>query len=232
VIRVVVGRREVGKTTLALYMARQIRRRAIFDPRGLIRPATGKAYVVTTVPNFRQSFAELVDGDIAELIFTPAGSLPAAFDAFADEVRQFVDDMPAQPLAVLVDECSFVSSEIEEKEHPFQWVLRCSRREVVQVIVTCHRPVDVPISLRAIADQWLLFAVRQEHDLRVVRERCSSAVADAVQTLPPRHFVEWDDSVGRARRFSFPETWYVPLRDGKYTAEFAPSLSLESEFED
>jgi hypothetical protein len=76
--------------------------------------------------------------------------------------------------------------------------------------LTCHRPVDVPTTLRALADFWYVFAMHQEHDLEVLRSRCSSETADVARVLGGRSFVGWDHRCG-LQAYENPASWYVNL---------------------
>jgi hypothetical protein len=203
-IYLVFGRREQGKTTLAYWMARRAGPRLIFDPRGLIRLRS----TVTHRIDLREAADELRAGERAEVVYTPyEDDLATAFTRFCGLARRWVFDDPRRPLAVLVDEVAFVSTD----DLAFQWLLRCSSRSIVHVFVTGHRPVDVRPNVRAIADHWLLFAMRQEHDLQVLDERCSVEAVREVRTLQPRQFVQWDDTQARHKVFKNPQEWYIDL---------------------
>lgn len=207
-----IGRRGMGKTTLAYKMTLKISRRLIFDPRGMIR-ANPDAIVVVDIEDMRGAVREVQAGTIEELVFTPSGDLDTAFEAFAEELRRWIVTTPGLAVAVLIDEASF----IDQKSKHFQWVVRCSPVDTFHTLMTCHRPLDIDTTVRAIADHWLIFQCRQEHDLKVIRERCSFEVADEVQRLGPRHYVHWNDAratlaVNRNGGTGTPSDWYVPLR--------------------
>lgn len=207
-----IGRRGKGKTTLAYRMTRKIPRRLIFDPRGMIR-ANVDAVITTTRSEMVRAVREVQRGEYDEMIFTPSGDLDEGFHAFANELRRWIVTTPELPVAVLIDEASF----IDQKSKHFQWVVRCSPVETFHILMTCHRPLDLDTTVRAIADHWLIFQCRQEHDLKVIRERCSPEVAAEVQRLQTRHFVHWDDgraimSINRFGGTGGPNDWYIPLR--------------------
>jgi hypothetical protein len=212
-----IGRRRRGKTTLVVYMARKVPARMVFDPRGLV--GGPGSFLVTRAADLPESMDRLYAGEIAEVVFTPADdNFQGAFRAFADAGRQWVQGAPLKPLAIVVDEISFVSLD----EPAFQWVLRCSDPAIVHVLLTCHRPMDVPVGIRAIADYWCLFQARQEHDIKVIDERCSPAVARAVRGLEGRAWVLWDEGRAAAATYADPKVWYVPLR----VERAAPAVDL------
>jgi hypothetical protein len=207
VIYLSLGRREQGKTTLALYVVRHFPARVIFDPRGIID--TPDALIVRDAADLEFAMEELAARATSEVIYAPAeNDLDEAFEAFALAVKQWVlDQSPRRHLAVLVDEASFVDLEIGA----WQWVLRCAPRLTVHLALTVHRPVDVPVIVRTLADHWLVFRTREERDLRVVAERCGADVAALAAELPDRAFVRWDDQRARMEVVRESARWYVPL---------------------
>src|SRR5688572_9700551 len=102
-----IGRREMGKTTLATWMALRAPQQLIFDPRGLIRPPG--ATVVTTGRDLETAVDDLLDNHTNCVVYTPTGKIQTAFDLFAREVKQWVTTNPHRPLAVVVDELGFVN---------------------------------------------------------------------------------------------------------------------------
>lgn len=216
-----IGRREQGKTTLGYYMVQRVTQRAIFDPRAMIRPGGARSVVVRADIELAPAFDALQDREIDEIIYTPPGNVQDGFALFSSELYAWVAGMPARPLGILVDEAGFVNLEIDH----FLWVLRCSRRDVVMIVVTCHRPIDISTSIRAIADTWLLFPMRQEHDLRIIEQRCSPAVARQLEKLKPRQFVLWDDARAEWKLYGDPTRWYVRLADPVASTDAASPLS-------
>ena len=222
-IRLIIGRRQRGKTTLAYYMAAKCPQRVIFDPRGMIRakPDTG---VATTMRTFKTGFEQLQAGELRELIYTPSDdNFQKAFQYFCRCIKTWIVAEPNRPLAVVIDELAFVNP----NEPAFLWMLRCSEPKVFHIFVTCHRPKDVSTDMRAIADQWFLFQCRQEHDLSVIEDRCSAGVANAVQRLEGREFILWDDDKATMTIFKKSEPWHVDLKPSSPT----PSLVELSELD-
>lgn len=210
-VYLVIGRREQGKTTLAYWMASRSPRRLIFDPRGMMggRRYTNSAALETACDELAAGTLLTENGHpTGEVVFTPFGDVHAGFAAFAGEVQRWVLHTPDVPLAVLVDEVSFVHP---ERVSAFMWAVRCCRRDTVDFLVTAHRPADVDTDIRAVTDHWCLFAIRQEHDLAVIKERCTADVLRRVQALEPRQFIQWDDAKGEARIFADPSVWFIEL---------------------
>jgi hypothetical protein len=206
-----IGRRERGKTTLAYYQASKVKRLFVFDPRGMIqRP--GSARVKRAAELRDVAFPALMDNEIREVIYQPQeDDIQAAFATFSRLAKRWITELPDEPLAVMVDEISFVNL----NEPAFQWVLKCCASDRVHIFLTCHRPADVPVNVRSIADRWCLFQCRQEHDMTVIEERCSPEVAQAVRRVEGHQFVMWDDAKAEVRIFRDSEKWHVKLKDGR-----------------
>jgi len=207
-IWLVIGRREQGKTTLAMSMALRVPARLIFDPRGMIRPDAPRA---ETPAELDEAMDDLFEGRVAEVRFTPRGDVEEGFVAFATAAAAWVRADVTRPLAVVVDEAGFVPR--SNRVAPFMWLCRCSRRDTIQIIMTAHRPLDISTSVRAISDHWLIYPCRQEHDLRVLEERCSESAMRAIARLKDRQFLAWDDAHTTSRLYEDPAAWYVNLSD-------------------
>lgn len=205
-IYLAIGRRERGKTTLVFSLARKLPQRIVFDPRRQIEVASPRA----TIPDQIEEWIDrMFEGrDIPELLIVPAGHPQPAFDVLADAAQRWIEADPTRPLALVLDESRFM----DLSRDSFQWVLRCAPRSMVHVFLTAHRPSDIPTDVRAIADQWLIFHSTQEHDLRVIRDRCGDACADHVARLAAYEWVQWDDGKGEYRLHRDPRVWYTPLR--------------------
>ena len=202
-----IGRRGQGKTTLALYLARKSARRFVFDPRGLVEQTPGDRLKTSSPTLIAQGVDRVVEGQIPELVITPILEPQTAFNALINELYEWLKRDPKASFALVIDELRF----LPDLETPqFEWLLRCSQPDRVHVILTCHRPADIPVNVRAIADQWLIFRVTQEHDLKVIAERSQRAAA-AARHLNKREFVAWDDASGEFKVFRRPDQWFVPL---------------------
>lgn len=206
------GRRELGKTTLAYYLAQKCPYRVIFDPRGMIA-IQGTGVRVTSIEGLKGIADQMDDpkAPLTEIIVTPRTDVQATFDACARLVESWAQDYPNKAHAIMfvVDEARFVNL---QESAAFGWILRAAPRDLCHVIITAHRPADIPTDVRAIADHWLLFRFAQEHDLKVIGERCGTKVAGEVSRLKPYQYVHWDDGVGKASTNLNSAGWFVPLR--------------------
>lgn len=208
------GRRELGKTTLALYLVRTMPARVYFDPRGLL-PATGTRVTLPddVGPAFDQLWERVQRQGDGELTFTPRGNVQRFFDLVCAQMQRWIEEPNAPRIAFLVDELRFVNTDGDA----FDWVMRCAPRSDVTIVGTAHRPVDVSVHMRAIADVWCVFQMSQEHDLKVLSEK-SPALALKAARLHPREFVAWDDTTATLTEYHDPRLWYVPLAAERMTA--------------
>jgi hypothetical protein len=220
-IYVNLGRRRQGKTTLTAHMSRKVPARLIFDPRGLMQFGT----TVHSRSALALAFEDLAEGTRQEIVYTPDQDLQAEFIAFSRYCRVWAVKHGQRPLAMVVDEAAFVDTDIED----FLWILRCSDPTRHHVFVTAHRPSDLSTRLRAIADHWLLFATRQEHDLAVINQRCGANVSRRVAQLQPREFVHWDDALGVYKHYPqrVAQSWHVPLGATSQQRSAASGSGLE-----
>jgi hypothetical protein len=206
----VLGRRGHGKTTLAYYLARQARRILVFDPRGGIRHAEASEHsdVATNPMQLRKGVNFLLTGDLTELIFTPDEDPKTGFVLFCREAARLMRNVPrGLSTAVLIDEVR----QTETADKNFDWMLRCTDINQFRIILTGHRPKDVPADIRAIGNRWMLFRFTLPIDFDVIKDHTSPEVAARVRQLGPREFVLWDDSKDGLEFFGKPGAWFVPL---------------------
>lgn len=203
-ITVILGRRELGKSTLALFIARQTSTRVIFDPR--------KQYSTSTAIFTGQvgpEFFEALDTR-SEIIVQPTFNVIQTFEQMCEELSDWIGENPNEPLTLLVDEARFVETSSGINPY-FDWILRCTPRKTVNVIFTAHRPVDIAVDIRSIADFWIMFHTTQEHDLKVIGERCGPQVEEIVRELKPQELVIWNDSRATYRKEMDRGKWFVPM---------------------
>lgn len=203
-IYAIIGRRRQGKSTLMRHMGSRVPARLIFDPRRMYHYGPG-AVVVTTRDGLQAECDRMLDQEVTEVVYSPAGDLDRAFLDYSAEMKRWVEEEPARPIAFMIDEAN--KEFIDTDNADFMWVVRCCTWEIHQIMLTAHRPVDLTTKVRAMVDHWCWFAVKQEHDLGVVRERCGTEVSLLVQQLGPREFLHWDDTDGKWVTVRDSESW-------------------------
>lgn len=202
----VIGRRELGKTTLAVSLCRFFDTRVIFDPRHMIHTTSD----VLTTGGVEGVLYGMLDTR-AEIIVQPGFDVEGVFAEMCSEIFAWLRDNPGERFCLLIDEARFIPTP-EENVH-FDYIVRCTPRVDTTVIMTCHGIVDISPDLRRVADYWILFRLTMEADLDRVRERCGSDVADEVQKLEPFEYIVWNDANSTWRKHSERANWYVPLEN-------------------
>lgn len=216
------GRREMGKTTLALYLVSRLNcPSVVFDPRGLF-VVGDRTKLATNDAAVDIGFEQLYAREIDRLVVTPDGDTTQLFDYTMAHCKDWTRDN--RPLGIIVDELRFI--DLKECGPSFDWLLRCGDRGQTVIVLTAHRPKDVPPDIQAISDVWCLFQCTQVHDLKVIAERCDPAVAELVSKLGPREFIAWDDTRGKYSLHARPGEWFVGLKHtGASGARVASPLS-------
>lgn len=215
---ITVGRRRLGKTTLNYSMSRRCTYRFIIDPRGqLDAPNAVRVRTPEELHATIEAFLIAIEeeriagaGHVGfEILITPAkGQTQSLFDYTAICVEDFMGRQPHGTTTVLsIDEAQFFNLKDSQS---FEYIVRASPPHA-HVMVAAHRPADIPTDVRALSDTWLMFRTTQEHDLKVIGERCGPGVQRRVQLIEPRQFIEWDDGAAVAREHLDPRVWYVPL---------------------
>lgn len=204
-IALCIGRKEQGKTTLGYHLALKFPTRVIYDPREHFFTSD------VTISDYKGLYEAL--DTFPEIIVKPEQDYPENFSQVCEELRSWVRDNREEEFSFLIDESYDVKTP-DFMPPALDWLMRKTKRAKTRIIFTAHRPVDISTDIRALSDNWFIFQTTQEHDLRIIAERCGSEVAEIAQTLKPREFVNWDDSVGRWAKFSEPSAWYVSLGEG------------------
>ncbi len=203
-IVLIIGRRELGKTTLARYIAANRSPQLIIDPRAQWDTAHPYRHVGQ---NFDAMLDELTLG--ANVIVQPV-ELQESVDECAQLANVYYQDRSpvdgARELSVVLDEAGLYGL------RSWDWMMRCSPRSYTSIILTAHRPSDISTGIRALADTWCIFRTTQRHDLDAIRERCGELVERHVQELQPFEFVAWDDAKAEMTIHRNPDAWKTPGR--------------------
>jgi hypothetical protein len=209
-ITIVVGRRGVGKTTLAYFLSRKNPTRLIFDPRAQFKTSTD-------IVHDGVGIFELLD-EKEEIIVQPYSDVKGNFLQVAQEFREWTIANPDEPCSFLVDEVRFLETPNENYD-PLEQLLRFSDSSQVDIIFTCHRPGDIAVDIRAIADYLVFFRTTQEHDLKIIKERCGQEAVDVISNLNDYEFLVWNDGRAVFQVQKEPSIWYVDIRGGKVVSD-------------
>ena len=207
-ITVIIGFTGQGKSTLAEYLARRCDTRVIFDPRGQfhttddVLPDAGGLY-------------DLLDSRY-EIIIQPGRGrdVEQVFDEVCGTLAEWIEDNPLERVCLIADEARLIGLENKSGSLNFDWIVRSAREgSPIDVIITCHRPVDVSTNIRAIANRLVLFRVMLPSDLDLIEEQCGPEVSEEVRKLLDRQFITWNNSRQQWRKIADPATWYVKLSE-------------------
>lgn len=218
----IIGQRELGKSTLALFYVRRTDVRGvplatvriIFDPRGQIDPVSSDTVVVTRLLDETADAEdfEALDDTLAhggEIIVQPDAKIRRVFYHTMSAVQHVRKRRPDLSIAVLVDEARLLGDELVSEDSPFDWIVRMTQRSQTNIFLTCHSPKDIPPDLRRIMDRWCFFRAEDPIDYKTITDRCGQAVADAVARLKPHQFIKWES--GRVIVYRDSSAWYTPL---------------------
>lgn len=198
------GKRELGKTTLAVSLTRNFSTRVTFDPRHMIDTTSD----ILTDQSIEGVLYEMLD-DRTEIVIRPHFNTEFAFNAMCKEIYAWMRDNPDEEFCLLIDEARFVKN--PEENRYFDFIVRCKPRSRTTVIMTSHGVVDVDTNLRRIADFWILFQMTLEADIERIRERCGNIVAQQVKILAPYEYIVWNDSNSKWRKHNDPTKWFVDI---------------------
>lgn len=200
-IYLITGRRELGKTTLAMYLAHAKRPRCYVDPRQQFDQLD-----LEPVDQL-DAFPVLDDLDNGQDVWIVPDDMDRDVADLAGLVQPIIRNR--EQLTILFDEAGLYPDGLKAWDRHFR---TCSRQDTT-IILTAHRPQDVSTRIRAIVDTWCIFRTTQAHDLEAIRDRCGQRVRDLVEGLDPYQFVAWDDAKGEWRIHRDGRIWKTPKPD-------------------
>lgn len=209
-ITVIIGFTGQGKTTLAAYVSRKCTTRVIFDPRVQFQGTSD------ILPD-SVGLYELLD-DRYEIVVQPGRGEEVSqnFDETCSVVADWIEDNPGERICLLVDEARLVGLDSKSVSLNFDWILRSAREgSPIDVIITCHRPVDVSTNIRAISNRLVFFRVMLPNDIAVIEDQCGPQVAEQVGILLDKQYVVWNNSRQQWRKVDNPASWYVRISEGQ-----------------
>jgi hypothetical protein len=209
VITLVIGRRELGKSTLSMWMATRRPYSVLLDPRHLFESPSPVGDL--TAIGMEDLEDRMEQPAPVSVVVQPDDYPDRASEELAKFTRRWTIDRSEQ-LSVVLDESAQGEGQLYSLDY-WGWHLRCHPRHQLDLILNAHRPKDIPTTWRSLADNWCVFRTTQEHDLEVLEARCGTRFVEAVSKLLPRHFAVWNDAKSEWSLRTNPAAWYVPLRD-------------------
>jgi hypothetical protein len=212
------GRREEGKTTLAMHLARQRHKGiVVFDPRAMIQG------VVVYSPDELRSAIEEKAWQRGPIVYRYDS--PEHEEQFAQVTEVlFPPRFPVGGFAFIVDEAGMLQTpnSIDEnlsrviKQHP-----TFPPRESVTIIQTSHRLSEFHGASKALMNELYIFQTTHPRDLDTLAEHTDgqTEIAEAVKALPRHHCVRYKydrqaDGQPQWEAWNDPAAWYVPTVSG------------------
>lgn len=207
-ITVIVGFTGQGKTTLAYYLAQKCETRVVFDPRSQFNSCED------IIPNSAGLY-ELMDIRYEVIVQPGRGEeVFQNFDSVCSSVADWIEENPGERVCLLVDEGRLVGLETKSGSLNFDWIVRSAREgSPIDVIITCHRPVDVNTNIRAIANRLVFFRVMLPNDLDIISDQCGPDVAFQVEKLLDKQFIVWNNSRQQWRKEIDSSRWHIRISE-------------------
>ena len=196
-----------GKSTLALFIARQSPTRVIYDPRKQFHTSE-----VVFTGSEDDTFFNMLDNE-QEIIVRPGLDGERWLDFTAQEILDWIEQNPGEKICFLIDEANMVGLDAKPQDSfpHLNYLLRSAGEENVNIVITSHRIIEMHPAIRSIATYVCMFRTTHESDLEAIRQKCGAEVMEIVQKLPPNELVVWDDNFGTWKIYSDRSKWFVEL---------------------
>lgn len=207
-ITVIIGFTGQGKSTLAAFVAKRSDTRVILDPRSQFH-----SYRVIS-PDASGLYEQL--NDEAEIIIQPGRgrSIEGSLAETCKEIADWIEDNPQEKICIIFDEGRLLGLDSKSVPLDFDWILRSAREgSPIDVVITCHRPVDVSTNIRAIANRLVYFRVMLPSDVILIEDQSGPEVAEQVGKLLDRQYIVWNNSRQQWRRVNDPSTWFIRIAE-------------------
>lgn len=220
----IIGRRGLGKSTLALHVALSLNRNiVVFDPGDQFDSMRVRT---SSLEQVRKEF-ERDNWDEVPLSLSyvpPTSHTEAEWDMFAETIWQYTGRHDGGASYVLiVDEADELQSPQKMDEWLNRFIRRSPRREKgnpnpVDIIQTTHNPQDLNRLSFSQSDTIFVFHMFDQRALKAISDQFGEAVAEKVQALetpesepPGREVLEINATSGKARIISDPSEWFVRM---------------------
>lgn len=216
----IVGRREEGKTTLALYVCRRYKAKFIWDPRGMIGCEPNGIIVCT--PDDLETAIQEEDWRGGPVVYrAESGDVESEFTSVCEVL--FPPKFTRGGFAFLIDEAGElqnahgVHDDLKRvvKQHP-----TFPKHESVLVVQTNHRLAEFNNSCKALLDELYIFQTTLPGDLKTLEEHTGMVeITPIVKNLPHHYCVRYlygRQAAGKPQYelWDDPSVWYQPLKGG------------------
>jgi len=207
-VTVIIGFTGQGKSTLAYKVAQRSDTRVIIDPRNQFNSTSD----IVSGPS---GLYELLDTRYEVIVKPGRGfDVTETFDQVSGVIAEWIEDNPTEKISIIADESRLLGLDSKTVSLNFDWIVRSAREgSPINVIITCHRPVDVNTNIRAIANRLVFFRVMLPNDLDSIESQCGPEVTVQVNKLLDRQFVVWNNSRQQWRKEIDPSGWYIRIAE-------------------
>ena len=165
----VIGRRGLGKSTLAEFLANQeTDNKIIFDPNNQFKDAH---FVTSDLEELKDHLEEFESDDENSLFvaYVPTGEVELEWDRFAPAVWSYGD------YALIIDEAHWLQKPSYINPWLSRFIRQAPRRErgdenPVDIIMTAHRPQDIHGVVLSQCDYEYLFRTTKRRDLEYIEK--------------------------------------------------------------
>jgi len=226
----IMGRRGLGKTTLAEFIAMKLNpNRVAFDPGDQYQDFLVRTSDLQVV---RDEFERDWKDEPLSLSYIP----PVGPDPTADQVEPFWNEFAnllwsftgrhegGASYSLIVDEASELQSPTYVNPWLMRFIRRAPRRErgdenPIETIQTFHRPQDLNGIVASQVDEYYIFNMTKQRDLEVIAKEWGDEISEAVKNLrtpksdpPGRDVLRIDAETNEWEVISDPNLWYVDIR--------------------
>jgi len=181
----VIGRKGSGKSTHVCGLVRYCPRFVVFDVMGEhVRPdAKNRFEKPEELARFLKWSRQQTTFACA---YVPVGDL-------AEEVEEVARLLYARgDLCFVCEEVPLYTQAGRYMPPLFGKLIRTGRHQEIDICWTAQRAAEVPKTLTALTDIWVLFSQTEPRDLSALADRCGHEVADRVAGLGLHDYFVWD----------------------------------------
>jgi len=233
-----IGRRGLGKSTLAQSQACELNRNQIyFDP-------SDQFFSVQYRVNDLEKFSRILDGIPEEESYSiayspPRGNVEERWDEFASTLWEFIGIHDgAASFALVIDESHRLQSPNYMNDWLDEYIRRTPRRErgdpnPIDIIQTTHYPQDLHRTSWGESDEIYFFNVFDKRAWKAISEQFGDEVAVKVSKLATpktggREVLRVTSETGETELISDPMTWYCNIKRPPKPPAHLPEKGIRS----
>jgi len=218
-----IGRRGLGKSTLAEYQARQLSsNRIYFDPGDQF---DNVAYKTSDLEEFTQELEHWPEDKPIVISYVPkkGSNVEIAWNGFAHRLWEFIGKHEgALSAVVIVDESHRLQSPQKINDMLDEFIRRSPRRErgdknPIDLIQTTHYPQDLHRVSWGESDEIWFFNVFDKRALKAIQDQFGEEIATKVSELKTprtggREVMVVESETGQYRIIENPDDWYADIK--------------------